>query len=150
MTEASQQAFHILYTLSLGTDDCLQDRDKLRTDREGKCIFGHLDGSPVVRDHLAHEISVNAIGGFGCTHFPEHGFCDRLEPFLIQLKVALRAALYAAPAQYLLHIVDASGLLCNDLLSDVLQRNQSSILQKILRHLNSGLVVGNHLSDKIV
>lgn len=66
------QGFHLLYACTLTGNDGRKDGKQIFADREAECIFRHLDGSFMVRNHFTQEVSADAVVRAGIFHARKH------------------------------------------------------------------------------
>lgn len=67
-----QQTFHFLNAFFLRRNNCLQVGDQFRADIKMQGIFGHADGTLMMRDHLDNKIRGNAVCQPGIGHAVDH------------------------------------------------------------------------------
>ena len=103
-----------------------------------------------MREHFPHEIAVDPIGGEGIPHIREHGLQDLVDPMLIDAEILPRIAEFIAAGFDLPHVFDASGLLGDDTGGNILQIDAGRIPEDIVPHIDSGLMVRDHLYDKVM
>lgn len=101
-------------------------------------------------DHFPHKVAVDAVCRAGAAHLPEHGPHDFFDPVLVAAQILLTVGPLGAGALDLTHIFDAFCLFLYNLGCDILDRYIGSVFENIARHVDCGLMVGDHLYDKIV
>ena len=75
----------------------------------------------------------------------EHGAGNFFEAPVVQIQILTAVGDTAALVQYALHILDTAGLGCDDIRCNAPQLVIVCILQYILAHFDSCLVMGDHL-----